>query len=611
MSVPGTDILVSLTLRSHPSEHHQACLWILPEHQWQNREQILAAAVPCQIDYLSVAFGDNNGQRILCIHSQSGNGTPHLPFPGWHVFESISNLFLPNGYTLYPPLHAECIRRILGIDQEMITWLSLGDNRTLQIQHISRRLFHPWNTLVQYSTPKSRSIASPPAPSPQLAFIEFVPEVAPTEQLTTTNPGMARPALRAIERWISLTVTRWTNRVARSRDPQQIGTSDGEISPLAQHSLPHGSTLSSVEVWESRARKLSAHASTEERCTAWAGLADAYRQSGSKYDTATCEILYQWSRSSHMHQRYNRLSIPSEWSQSWRLYRANGDLLALSRSRDKLLRRLDTVGLRFGIDMPYCLRFPDSDAAHQARLVRDWLIQHRSRFQEWVMQTVTPKHPAGAQLHWAGLDGEVLSTLAYLDLMLAWALTCVGAIRESRRLRVAAIRKLSHRPSTRFSELHRVHDFLSYAFTRRIESARSGRSPGLEPLNELLRDWKDLPRYAVRKFYACSRILDPTRSVNPYDAAAPLRISVSLEPRPDRLDSLLDRLGPLDPKCATNRYFSIRPLTVLDEIISIAVGRDAVLAPAVRSRMEDEEDRIRQRITHDVESAFRQSRPNL
>jgi hypothetical protein len=78
---------------------------------------------------------------------------------------------------------------------------------------------------------------------------------------------------------------------------------------------------------------------------------------------------------------------------------------------------------------------------------------------------------------------------------------------------------------------------------------------------------------------------------------APPRIALA------RLEELFLRLGSVTTHGATNRYFTLKPLELIDVVVRAVVCDDFALGPAVRGWLDDDEYVIRKRISIDLESA--------
>ncbi|HET6573680.1 MAG TPA: hypothetical protein VFG68_08780 [Fimbriiglobus sp.] len=79
---------------------------------------------------------------------------------------------------------------------------------------------------------------------------------------------------------------------------------------------------------------------------------------------------------------------------------------------------------------------------------------------------------------------------------------------------------------------------------------------------------------------------------------APPRIALA------RLEELFLRLGGVTAHGATNRYFTLKPLELIDTVVRAVVSDDFALGPGVRGWLDDDEYLIRRRITRDLESAM-------
>lgn len=71
-----------------------------------------------------------------------------------------------------------------------------------------------------------------------------------------------------------------------------------------------------------------------------------------------------------------------------------------------------------------------------------------------------------------------------------------------------------------------------------------------------------------------------------------------------RLAELFHRLGPVHVQGATNRYFTLQPLALIDAAVRAVVGDEFGVGPAVRGWLDDDEYLIRQRITRDLNAVL-------
>jgi hypothetical protein len=83
---------------------------------------------------------------------------------------------------------------------------------------------------------------------------------------------------------------------------------------------------------------------------------------------------------------------------------------------------------------------------------------------------------------------------------------------------------------------------------------------------------------------------------------APPRIALA------RLEELFLRLGGVSTHGATNRYFTLKPLELIDTVVRAVVSDDFALGPGVRGWLDDDEFLIRRRITRDLEATLSDGR---
>jgi hypothetical protein len=197
------------------------------------------------------------------------------------------------------------------------------------------------------------------------------------------------------------------------------------------------------------------------------------------------------------------LPVRLVWLVGLALYRlSGGDVLALARTRDRILARLFQAGLTVEQDLPAFLRF--SGASYNARFqaFRDWLMKLPERVRHWLTKINV--------VVGASAPGE---TLAYADLILAFGFARLGE-------RDLAL-ELQRRAEKKLGSGDEVHECLEYAFSYRIEQALAG-SPPTGPLpaemHKNLTKLDRIPRYMVDRFRQLSRILEPHEKINPYRA---------------------------------------------------------------------------------------------
>ena len=73
-----------------------------------------------------------------------------------------------------------------------------------------------------------------------------------------------------------------------------------------------------------------------------------------------------------------------------------------------------------------------------------------------------------------------------------------------------------------------------------------------------------------------------------------------------RLTDLFQRLERVSVKGSTNRYYTLKPLELIDAVVRSVVTEDFALGPAVRGWLDDDEFLIRRRIHRDLTGVLRE-----
>lgn len=218
----------------------------------------------------------------------------------------------------------------------------------------------------------------------------------------------------------------------------------------------------------------------------------------------------------------NWLPIRAAWLAQCSLARlTRGDILALARTRDRLVERLLQTGLSLEQDVPSFMRFTGREAGEKLPSVRDWLQRTRDIIHRWIDLLVT-RRPAGYALTIAPayLDQDGNCTKAYADLLLAWGLARLGEATAARHYWQAGCAGLApvREPEVRL---------LVKWFEQRIDAALDGK-PASEPLPPRLQleaqrlavaPTDDRHTYAVCAFDTLRHalhILEPQQRVTPF-----------------------------------------------------------------------------------------------
>jgi hypothetical protein len=196
------------------------------------------------------------------------------------------------------------------------------------------------------------------------------------------------------------------------------------------------------------------------------------------------------------------------WSHLVQLSR--GDVLALARTRDRLLERLFQNGLQPQLDLPTFLRSAGQPANLRFHAVREWMVNLCEQARNWVTESKEKSKDAITPTE---------LTCGYIDLIFAFGL--------ARLSEHDACRQLMHRAKAALAEAGEVALFLYQAFEYRVKQALDGK-PHAGPLPNEQLEFLELigakeqgqegriHRYAVDRLREHSRILEPHQEINPY-----------------------------------------------------------------------------------------------
>src|SRR5262249_50260436 len=160
----------------------------------------------------------------------------------------------------------------------------------------------------------------------------------------------------------------------------------------------------------------------------------------------------------YLEEHEGRLGVRAVWL-AWSCLAklSSGDVLALARTRDRLLERLLNHGLSPEYDLPSFLHFSGQQTSERFRTVRDRVVRLRDLAPDWIKHCYTK----------APLPGTVDATQAYKDLMFAFGMARLGEVSKARQLQQQASSVLGPKDD--------VHAFLLEAFTFRVEEALAGK----------------------------------------------------------------------------------------------------------------------------------------
>lgn len=182
---------------------------------------------------------------------------------------------------------------------------------------------------------------------------------------------------------------------------------------------------------------------------------------------------------------------------------AHDDVLALARTRDRVLERLHEYGPSPEMDLPAFLRSTGPRTGERFRAVKQTMSELRGRAQAWIKRELEHQ-PFGGK-------GQ---TPAYADLMIAYGYARVGLRQDCEDLLEETEAKLLSPPIR-----NDVHEWFLQAFRHRISQSLEGQGPSGTLPDELTRPLAEKTLdsgliFAIDSLRSKSRIIQPFEQVD-------------------------------------------------------------------------------------------------
>lgn len=495
-------------------------------------------------------------------------GPPVLPDlgQGYRTWLKLPNLFVPCASRLQPPLQREALRRLLADNPEELCWLEPREAGQFVPRTVADSAFRPladwvdyvlhherepllaWveavtfdfvgfecvDDLVEPSAGKARKYQTPIAAKPEAVELPTPPppvlavvkgqrppgaEAAPAaEPPTAVPPSELAARLRDLEsRFLALeTPLDDPDRVALWRTMAQTNAAlghgtDAALCWLAVLWSGDAAQPGDAQAWLARestagfaedriAAICRAAEPTVEEVRGVAAWLTARHPAPATPDQATLNAARQF-----LERHEDQLPVRAVWLAGLAACRiGGGDLLGLTRTRDRLLQRLYEKGLSPDQDLPGFLRFTGATSGDRLRHFRDWLLRLPTLVATWV----------GIR-QFASAEADPRDTQAYADLMLAFGLGRLGEETTARQLLSRAKAWLSERGGAEAD----VHQVLLEAFDFRVQQALAGKAlAGSLPANlvEYTAAMAQEVRFKVDRLRMTSRILEPHHEIDAF-----------------------------------------------------------------------------------------------
>lgn len=547
-----------------PSRETSAAeLWVLHD-DFTALQHFVDTADERLLDELDFAVThDDAPTRVLLRSRQRRLGPPTLPHLGqaYASLLKLPNVYLPGGRRLDPPLRRDVVRTWL-CQPDRVTWLT-PENTTIRIESIPTDAFRPLREWVEYAVPQRR-IRTTERRQSRLFVME--PFTSPEER----KPKTASLKVDATEDATApQTITPVLN-VVQGKAPERPRTLP-PIAELDELAIPMSEALQQLQTLEEQFLAMTGPVDAPERLALWPALAMTATLAGQEDDAGVCwgnalwerefpEGVRRWFRDeqrlvtnipkllTHGEPLLHELRTVAAWlcagivapataeqvrphlsriamflerfehrlpvRLAWLAWQAlatlsGGDILALTRARDRMLANLLEHGLRRDRDMPSFLRSGGVRSSIQQHVDIDRFLRLADHAKSWCSG-----RSLGHTHHGDPVEKH------FVELIFAFALAKFGDT-EGAKLLLADVGLpndwASHQPLP--YPISAGQQWLWRTYRERVVNLLAGQAANT-PLNlERRRELSALPakdRALADQFLQFSRILEPFDRVDPF-----------------------------------------------------------------------------------------------
>jgi len=607
-----TRLEVPLQLYRGGNENDSPEMWTISANGIAALETFVNHSADHVLERLSFAVVENQNEQpnttaVLIRIRPSRDPLPVLPFDGigvgYRTISRISNLYVPMGQKLHPPLRRDAIRKVVAPNEHDVVWLEPKDESEFRTCTVNERAFEPLTKWIDYVLDQNREELSAWMQSTQFDFSDFV--CGDGEPLLSKSKAQKKPKSKdkqsvRVQQESALnhpdedeqTATRMTlkRKKPEKKKATAPATTDAEREQLIQE----------LRLAEAAFVQVDAPLDAPERTEAWHQIADLNEQLKRYQDAAVCRLHLLWDGHIQDPIEYR------EWLQT--TVKAGGRKHALTNKEGRfsdeninaLLKNqspLPVEVLQFAALIVWSVRGKRPLDSIRSRLnaIQQFLNKHESLLPvraAWMCWLALSEIAGGDVLQLAHSRDRLLERLFQsgltLDLEVPSFLRSAGSdssdrfrqvkerlvdLRETvrewskRNLRASspathcyvdmiyayglarlgeptAAQELFDSASQEMSTNYRkdVHVWLRHAFRQRIREAVNGETPGAlsDDLLEELDVLSKIDRYKADRLRQNSFIIEPHESMDPYHNWKRSEIN-SLKDELEKLFDLHDR----------------------------------------------------------------------
>jgi hypothetical protein len=538
--------------------------WVLRDRGFEQVDDLVRTADDALVGRLAFAVAEEEGRTTVVLRVRPSRQEPPvlvLLGQSFRPFLKLPNLLVPCGTRLQPPLRRDAVRGLLADDPDRVTWLYPTGDGGFTPQSLPDSSFRPLGDWVDYVLHHEHVVLQQWI---QATTFDFEPFICKDEERDAAAKGRKKEPKEKRARSVASPDESTPSAAAKLppiKKGKKLGPEPDDLLPEVAADPP-SELQKQLQELEQRFLSLEGPGNGPERQALWPELAKLNAALGHTSDAALCwqqalwvnpdkatTWAHTWSRgevgdgniapilekseptaadvravaawltatgylaessppsrvgaAQHFLEKHeDLLSVRAVWLAAVGAFHlSHGDVLGLTRTRDRLLERLFQRGLTHDQDLPSFLRFSGVSHSDRMRVFRDWLLELPQHMARWVRKDNTVSDP------------DPRDTIAYGQLMLAFGLARLGEDRAAKHLTSLAEAWLAEQVDLDKD----VHIVLKDAFRYRIQQALEGK-PASGPLPTDLLEFAEqlahLPRYKIDSLRMRSRILEPHEKIN-------------------------------------------------------------------------------------------------
>ncbi len=289
-------------------------LWVLRGEAIDELNRFVQNAEDQLLTRLAFAVGEKNSQTIVVLRVRQSKLPPPvviLPAEAYKSYLKLSNLFLPAGHILHPPLRRDVVRKLLAEDVTQITWLVGGANGSFTAEGLPEDVFRPLTDWVDYVLDRDKELLHAWMQASQFEFEPFIcnedappkPRKPPAEKARGQKPPSHTEAEGAADE---------PRAFAALEESPEVTTEESALEAFAAVEKVEPSEIQKeLAAAEAEFLALPGPLEDETHQALWPRLADLNARLGKSEDAGLCWLNALWEPSEASN------GAAAKWTAAW------------------------------------------------------------------------------------------------------------------------------------------------------------------------------------------------------------------------------------------------------------------------------------------------------